>query len=81
MASFVRAQDQMEHLERLKVRTESINSKMASSERQRVWTDLQSVLPTTRLLYITPEQADTATFQVGANQPVPGPTYDSPVFT
>ncbi|XP_037070609.1 ATP-dependent DNA helicase Q5-like [Pollicipes pollicipes] len=55
--------DQIEHLERLKVRAESINSKMASSERQRVWADLQAVVPATRLLYITPEQADTAGFK------------------
>ncbi|KAF0287208.1 ATP-dependent DNA helicase Q5 [Amphibalanus amphitrite] len=55
--------DQMEHLERLKVRAESINSKMAASDRQRVWTDLQAVVPATRLLYITPEQADTTSFQ------------------
>ena len=60
----VRRQDQMEHLERLKVRAESINSKMSASERQRVWTDLQAVVPSTRLLYITPEQADTNGFQV-----------------
>ena len=58
------SQDQMEHLERLKVRAESINSKMTSADRQRVFTDLQAVVPATRLLYITPEQADTGGFQV-----------------
>lgn len=38
---------------------------MTVKERNRVLADLNSVTPTTRLLYITPEQAATNFFQVG----------------
>ncbi|KAG0724792.1 ATP-dependent DNA helicase Q5 [Chionoecetes opilio] len=55
--------DQMEHLQRLQIVAESINSKMGVKERGRVIADLNSVRPATRLLYITPEQAATNFFQ------------------
>lgn len=58
-------QDQMEHLQQLHIVAESINSKMTENERKRVFADLHCMAPNTRLLYITPEQAATKTFQVG----------------
>lgn len=58
----------MEHLQRLRIVAESINSKMTVKERSRVLADLNSVNPATRLLYITPEQASTTFFQVWWNR-------------
>ncbi|XP_047509764.1 ATP-dependent helicase SGS1-like [Pieris napi] len=55
--------DQIDHLTRLKIQAESINSKMTSKDRERVLNDLQSMKPNTRFLYITPEQAATVTFK------------------
>ncbi|ROT71532.1 DNA helicase RecQ5 [Penaeus vannamei] len=55
--------DQMEHLQKLKIVAESINSKMTSKERKRVLADLSCMSPNTRLLYITPEQAATDFFK------------------
>ena len=54
----------MEHLQRLQIVAESINSKMTVKERSRVLSDLNSMNPATRLLYVTPEQAATNFFQV-----------------
>ena len=54
----------MEHLQKLKIVAESINSKLSAQERKRVMTDLSSVNPSTKLLYITPEQAATDNFKV-----------------
>lgn len=54
----------MEHLQKLKIVAESINSKMTSKERKRVLADLSCMSPNTRLLYITPEQAATDFFKV-----------------
>lgn len=58
-------QDQVDHLTRLKIRAETINSKMTESERKRVINDLYSVQVSTSLLYVTPEQAATDFFKVG----------------
>ncbi|KAG4077562.1 hypothetical protein HA402_002989 [Bradysia odoriphaga] len=55
--------DQVDHLTKLKIRAESINSKMGAKERSNVLADLKSKKPETRFLYITPEQAATETFK------------------
>ncbi|CAL4163656.1 unnamed protein product, partial [Meganyctiphanes norvegica] len=55
--------DQLEHLQKLRITAESINSKMGTKERKRVLADLSCMKPNTRLLYITPEQAATSFFQ------------------
>lgn len=55
--------DQLDHLTRLKICAESLNSKMTSKERVRVINDIKSVKPTTKFLYITPEQAATEFFR------------------
>ncbi|KAK8391625.1 hypothetical protein O3P69_017276 [Scylla paramamosain] len=55
--------DQMEHLQKYHIVAESLNSKMTTKERSRVLADLNCVNPSTRLLYITPEQAATTFFQ------------------
>lgn len=55
--------DQIDHLSKLKIKAESINSKMGSKERERVIIDLESVKPNTKFLYVTPEQAATGTFK------------------
>ena len=56
-------QDQMESLEKLAIPTETINSKMSADERKRVFADLKSDKPETKMLYITPEQAATDSFK------------------
>lgn len=50
-------QDQLEHLEILKIPAETINSKMTTKQRAKVVEDLNRAKPKTKLLYITPEQA------------------------
>lgn len=55
--------DQIDHLQFLKINAETINSKMSQADRQRVLNDLKCVRPSTRLLYVTPEQAATMTFK------------------
>ncbi|XP_052756214.1 ATP-dependent DNA helicase Q5-like isoform X2 [Galleria mellonella] len=55
--------DQIDHLTKLKISAESINSKMSSKDRERVLNDLRSMKPNTRFLYVTPEQAATGTFK------------------
>lgn len=57
-------QDQVDYLRRLKIRAETINSKMTESERKSVINDLYAVRVTTSLLYVTPEQAATDFFKV-----------------
>lgn len=57
-------QDQIDHMLALKIRAASINSRTLKSERDALLTDLKSVVPSTRLLYVTPEQAVTQTFKV-----------------
>lgn len=49
---------------RLKIRAASLNSKITKAERDALIMDLKSTSPNTRLLYVTPEQAATATFKV-----------------
>ena len=55
-------QDQLEHLEDLGIPAETLNSKMGAKDRKRVLDDLYDASPRTKLLYITPEQAATSTF-------------------
>lgn len=55
--------DQIDHLSKLKITAESINSKMTQKDRERVLNDLKTIKPNTRFLYITPEQAATHTFK------------------
>lgn len=55
--------DQIDHLTKLKIPAESINSKMSTKDRERVLNDLRSMKPNTRFLYVTPEQAATGTFK------------------
>ncbi|XP_005178786.2 ATP-dependent DNA helicase Q5 [Musca domestica] len=55
--------DQIDHLGKLKIQADSLNSKMGVKERERVVSDLKSVKPNIRFLYITPEQAATQGFQ------------------
>jgi ATP-dependent DNA helicase Q5 len=64
---FFLLQDQLDYLKNMKIDARSINSKMTSAERQAVLTDLKSVQPNTRLLYVTPEQAQTDTFKARAS--------------
>ncbi|XP_004925527.1 ATP-dependent DNA helicase Q5 [Bombyx mandarina] len=55
--------DQIDHLTKLKITAESINSKMSVKDKERVLNDLHSMKPNTKFLYITPEQAATGTFK------------------
>ncbi|XP_053692943.1 uncharacterized protein LOC128741277 [Sabethes cyaneus] len=55
--------DQLDALAKLKIPASSINSKMSNKDRERVLNDLKSVRTDIRFLYITPEQANTATFK------------------
>ncbi|XP_072040321.1 uncharacterized protein [Amphiura filiformis] len=56
-------QDQLDHLDKLKIPAESLNSKIPAKKRQQIMDDLLSYKPTTKLLYITPELAATYNFQ------------------
>jgi len=56
-------QDQLTHLNSLSIPACTINSKMSSTDRAYVLSDLQhSQLPKTKMLYVTPEQVATSTF-------------------
>ncbi|XP_077296095.1 recQ5 helicase isoform X2 [Arctopsyche grandis] len=55
--------DQLDHLTKLKIKAESINSKMSTKDRENVINDLKSLKPNTKFLYVTPEQAATGTFK------------------
>ncbi|XP_067612820.1 uncharacterized protein RecQ5 [Eurosta solidaginis] len=55
--------DQIDHLGQLKIRADSLNSKMSAKERDAVISDLKAIRPCIRFLYITPEQAATEFFQ------------------
>ena len=55
--------DQLEGLETLGIPSETLNSKLSTKDRNRVINDLKSNEPKTKLLYVTPEQAATPTFQ------------------
>lgn len=50
-------QDQLTSLQELNIPAATVNSKMTVDERKRVFSDLNSDNPKTRLLYITPELA------------------------
>lgn len=56
-------QDQLEHLDKLGIKSETLNSKMSAEEKKRVLKDLERDKPKTKLLYITPELADTDNFK------------------
>ena len=60
-------QDQLDHMDAICVKAETINSKMSTTDRQRVIADLKCSKPKTKLLYITPEQAATSAFQALAD--------------
>lgn len=55
--------DQIDHLTKLKICAESLNSKMTLKDRERVIIDLKSIRPSTKFLYITPETAATDFFR------------------
>ncbi|XP_059147402.1 ATP-dependent DNA helicase Q5-like [Physella acuta] len=55
--------DQLDHLEALGIRAETINSKLSASARKQVVSELLSKHSKVKLLYITPEQAATDGFQ------------------
>ena len=55
--------DQIEHLSRLPVCANTVNSKQGDKERKRVLADLSCVVPNTKFLYVTPEQCATGTFK------------------
>ncbi|XP_064637483.1 ATP-dependent DNA helicase Q5-like isoform X2 [Lineus longissimus] len=59
--------DQLESLHNLGIPADTINSKMSTQNRKRVTDDLQSSTPKLKLVYITPEQAATTTFQAILN--------------
>jgi ATP-dependent DNA helicase Q5 len=56
-------QDQLSHLHHLGIPACTINSKMSASERENVLADLRDApVPSTKLLYVTPEQVATSLF-------------------
>ncbi|XP_067137461.1 ATP-dependent DNA helicase Q5-like [Centruroides vittatus] len=55
--------NQLEQMRALKIPSETLNSTMSKSERERVKKDLCQDQPTIKLLYITPEQAATFGFR------------------
>ncbi|KAF3817252.1 hypothetical protein GH733_011652, partial [Mirounga leonina] len=60
-------QDQVDHLLTLKVRVSSLNSKLSVQEKKELLSDLEQEKPQTKLLYITPEMAASASFQPTLN--------------
>uniref|UniRef100_A0A8C5QZ14 ATP-dependent DNA helicase n=1 Tax=Leptobrachium leishanense TaxID=445787 RepID=A0A8C5QZ14_9ANUR len=56
-------QDQVDHLLALKIKACSLNSKLPTQERVKIQQDLENEQPQTKLLYITPEMASSASFQ------------------
>ncbi|XP_040845604.1 ATP-dependent DNA helicase Q5 [Ochotona curzoniae] len=60
-------QDQVDHLLALKIRVSSLNSKLSAQERKELLSDLAREKPQTKLLYITPEMAASASFQPTLN--------------
>uniref|UniRef100_A0A8C3W7X3 ATP-dependent DNA helicase Q5 n=1 Tax=Catagonus wagneri TaxID=51154 RepID=A0A8C3W7X3_9CETA len=56
-------QDQVDHLLALKIHVRSLNSKLSAQERKELLSDLEQERPQTKLLYITPEMAASASFQ------------------
>ncbi|XP_066876678.1 ATP-dependent DNA helicase Q5 isoform X1 [Kogia breviceps] len=60
-------QDQVDHLLALKVRVSSLNSKLSAQQKKELLSDLEQEKPWTKLLYITPEMAASASFQPALN--------------
>ncbi|XP_028376097.1 ATP-dependent DNA helicase Q5 isoform X1 [Phyllostomus discolor] len=60
-------QDQVDHLLALKVQVRSLNSKLPAQEKKELLRDLEQEQPRTKLLYITPEMAASASFQPTLN--------------
>ncbi|XP_006176528.1 ATP-dependent DNA helicase Q5 isoform X1 [Camelus ferus] len=60
-------QDQVDHLLALKVQVSSLNSKLSAQEKKELLSDLEQEKPRTKLLYITPEMAASASFQPTLN--------------
>ncbi|XP_057570440.1 ATP-dependent DNA helicase Q5 isoform X4 [Hippopotamus amphibius kiboko] len=60
-------QDQVDHLLALKVPVSSLNSKLSAQEKEELLSDLEQEKPRTKLLYITPEMAASASFQPTLN--------------
>ncbi|XP_070250652.1 ATP-dependent DNA helicase Q5 isoform X3 [Myotis yumanensis] len=60
-------QDQVDHLLALKVQVRSLNSKLSAQEKKELLSDLEQEKPRTKLLYITPEMAASASFQPTLN--------------
>ncbi|XP_078346489.1 ATP-dependent DNA helicase Q5-like isoform X2 [Oculina patagonica] len=56
-------QDQVLQLKSLSIKVETLNSKLSASERKRVYSEIQKLKPSIKLLYITPELAATPGFQ------------------
>ncbi|KFD62841.1 LOW QUALITY PROTEIN: hypothetical protein M514_03631 [Trichuris suis] len=54
--------DQLKHLHKLNVPAAALYSKLSTKDRQQLLCDLGRVMPRTKLLYVTPEQAQTRTF-------------------
>lgn len=61
------SQDQVDHLLALKVQVSSLNSKLSVQEKKELLSDLERDKPRTKLLYITPEMAASASFQPTLN--------------
>lgn len=56
-------QDQVQALQARGIRAEALNSKTPAADRKRILSDLKSVRPSVKLLYITPELASTPGFR------------------
>ena len=55
--------DQLEHLQVLGIPASTLNSKMKDAERKVLFAELNKPKPSLKMLYITPEQAATQSFQ------------------
>ncbi|XP_059853694.1 ATP-dependent DNA helicase Q5 isoform X3 [Delphinus delphis] len=60
-------QDQVDHLLALKVQVSTLNSKLSAQQKKELLCDLEQEKPWTKLLYITPEMAASASFQPALN--------------
>ena len=56
-------QDQLEHLDQMKIPAETLNSQITGEKRLAILANISSKKPTIKLLYITPELAATYNFQ------------------
>ena len=56
-------QDQLEHLDKMKIPSETLNSQIQGEKRLAILADISSKKPRLKLLYITPELAATTNFQ------------------